>query len=1062
MTRFLSAFAEKTKLVNMLTVLVLVMGLFAVQTIRREGFPKVDFEIVFVNTVYPGASPEDVEVNVTLPLEERLRGIDGLKNIRSVSRDGLSTITLTLEPDAPDPKGIKDEIQKAVDQVTDLPPEVVARPAVWELKTDNFAVLQIALSSNRLSEGELRAAGRDLKKRLERLSRVSRIELEGYRQREVQIQVDGRKLQPNFISLADVVNILRARNVRVPAGDIRDADRTWSVVTEAKFRDLEDVKNTILRTNFEGQRVRVRDIARVEDTYERYQELVKMNGDLGVTLNVLQKGNADTLRTVDQVRKATEAFRREMGDRLSVAYINDVSKATRSTLGIVVSNALLGMVLVVAVLLVFLDWRTAFWTTLGIPFALAVTLFLMVLGDVTLNTYSLIGLVIVLGMLVDDSIVIAESIYANRQRGLPPLEAARKTLNAVALPVLATVSTTIVAFLPFLLLPGILGKFIRPIPVTITVALLGSLFEAFFILPNHLSTHAIRRNKAAADVPDERRWFAPVLEAYGRALSLALHHRGVLFGLFVAILIGSVGYAATRMKFELFPQQSLEMTVFYLEAEKGTSLEKMDELTRRLERVAGSQPAGSVDSFTTQIARGRNDLRENENLATFTLYFPPAAEQKVKDPRVIVAEVKRELAAIPEFIRSTAEEQKYGPPVGSDLEVRLIGNDNARRAEWVAETERFLAGIEGVTDIENSTTEGKPELNLSFDFERLARYGLTAAEVGLALRTALEGTIVSRTFTPEERIDYRVLLEPAQRRDPGTLNRMFVTNQQRNLVPIRDLVRITTRPTIAKIDHYNGDRITMIYANVDRSRGLTPVDMNRRLQRFLAESLQRYPGFSFELAGEARESADTFRNVGLAFLLALVLIYFILVLQFNSFFQPLLIMFTIPFGIVGVIWTFAIHGLSFSFLAFISLVGLAGVVVNNAIVMVHRINTLVRERGCSDFEHYLAAALDGGKGRLRPILLTTITTVAGVLPTAYGVGGYVESVAPMVLGLGWGLLFSTVLTVFLVPGLYVLEVQLEMKLARWVPWLPLKTQCENPFAEVAPPLRRPRNEKRRS
>ncbi len=1042
----LGYFVDKTKFVNILTILVLVCGLVALQRLKRESFPKVDFEISFINTVYPGASPEDVEVNVTIPIEEELRGINGLKRVVSASQEGLSSITVTIDSDEGDKDRIKGEIQKAVDRVTTLPPEVVNRPSIWELKTDNFSVIQVSLAADNLSEAELRDDGRELKRRLERLSRVAKIELLGFRQREYQIQVDPKKLPPNMLALSDIVNILRARNVRIPAGEVRDKNETKNVVTEAKFQTLDDIRNTIVRTNFEGQRVAIKDVAEVVDTFAERKELIKMNGRQGVTLNVLKKSNADVLRTVDQVRKEVEVFRKETGQRLQIDYINDVSKVTRSSLGIVIQDAWMGMLLIIVVLLLFLDFRTALWTAAGIPFALAVALVLMLFFDISINDNSLIGLIIVSGLLADDSIVMAEAIYAFRAQGYSALESARKALASIAKPVLATVITAMLAFAPLLLLPGILGKFIFPIPMVVIVTLVGSLFEAFFILPNHLAGHATHSGGAASEPAPERKWFEPVKRLYARTLTLALRHRYWLIGLFVALFVGTLVFAFSFMKFQLFPQQKLELAVCYLEAQRGASIEEMDRLTGKLETFLAKQPAGTLDSYTVQIGRGRNELPENPNIATLTVYFPPAAEQK-NDTRKVVADLKAQVKAMPEFVNAVFEEQKYGPPVGRDVDIKIFANDNSLRQTTVAALKAFLSSTPGVTSVESSDKAGKTQLALTFDHAKLARYGLNASEVGLTLRTALEGSVVSRTYTPEERIDYRILLKPDPQEAMKTLRGLYVNDAQRRLIPITDVIRFQDTPTIAKIEHYDYDRVTVVTANVDRKQ-ITPVEMNQRLKKYLAEQAAVRSGWRYEIGGEARESSEAFRDVGIAFLVSLLLIFFVLVLQFDSFFQPFIILASIPFAIVGVIWTFAFHGLVFSFLAMIGLVGLMGIVVNDAMIMVDTLNARIREKGCRDMTDYLAVAHSGALERFRPIFITTVTTLAGVLPTAYGFGGYVEQIATMVLGLGWGLLFAAFLTLFLVPGLFLIEVEVERKLATWFPWLPLKNQCENPFDTV--------------
>lgn len=1040
-------FTRRTKLVNMLTIGILIIGLIAVMKIKREAFPRVDFDVVLVLTVYPGAAPEDVELNVTIPLEDQLRAVSGIEEITSVSQEGYSSIQVTLEPDARDKTGIKNEIQKAVDQVSDLPPEVENRPVVWELKTDNFEVIRVAMSSDSLNENQLRQRGRALKRKIEQLDYVATTETLGFRQREIQILVDLEALPKNYLSLNEIVNLIRARNVRIPAGVVRNQGEANSVVTEAKFQTLQEVENMILRTNFEGQQIRIKDVAKVQDGFEDYNNLIKMNGYIGVTINVLKKNKADQLRTVDQVKETVEAFKQEAGDQLRIEYVNDFSKSTRSILGIVTTNALLGMILVVATLLVFLNFRTALWTAMGIPLALFIALYVMVLTDVSLNSNSLIGMIIVLGMLVDDAIVVAESIYRYRLQGLSGLEAARRGLRDVALPIFITILTTIIAFAPLYFLPGIAGKFVLPIPLVITFTLLASLFEAYLILPNHLTAHSLKvSDDRASKALQEKAWFKRLQTGYVTLLRFALHHRLILIVLFVVMFISTLAIAFGNLKFVMSPQATLETGTFFIEAKRETSLIKMNEHLEKIEAILKSEPDEAIDSFTTQIAQGKWDVPETENYATLTINFPPAAQQ-THDPEKIVDKIVAALKANPDIVKHRFERSQTGPPVGGDVELNIIGNDNAKRREIVDQIRAFLNELPGIENIESSDKPGKPEIALQFDFEKLARFGLSASDVGLAVRTALEGTVVSRTYTPEERIDYRVLLQKMDREKLSTIKKLYVTNAQRNLVPITNVVTLQEKATIAKIDHFNGDRVTKISLILDKQT-ITPIEVTGKLKTFLPGLLENYPLFRYELGGEAKASQDFIFNISIAFVVAVLSIYFILSLLFNSFIQPFIVMVTIPFAIVGVIWTLLLHGDPFSFLTLIGAVGLSGIVVNDSLIMVDYINRLIKEKGCGSIEDYLQAIVAGAKTRLRPIILTTITTAAGVMPTAYGLGGYVEAIAPMVLVIGWGILFSSALTLFLVPGLYLLEVEMEHRLATWFPWLPLKTQCEMPMNSV--------------
>jgi multidrug efflux pump subunit AcrB len=434
---------------------------------------------------------------------------------------------------------------------------------------------------------------------------------------------------------------------------------------------------------------------------------------------------------------------------------------------------------------------------------------------------------------------------------------------------------------------------------------------------------------------------------------------------------------------------------------------------------------------------GKYNEKRNENYAALTIYFPPASLQTT-DPNNVIKQVKQVISSTPEIKKSATLIGRPGPDIGGDVEINIVGNDNLLRKGLVKKTTDFLKEIDGTYDIESSDIAGKPELAMSFDYEKLARYGLTAVSVGLAVRTALEGTIVTRSYTPEERIDYRVLLQKKYRQEQDTLNNLYVTNTSRNLVPISDVIHMTENDTIAEIQHYERDRVTKVSASLEKKK-ITPVEVNRRLVPFLQNMMKENPGFYYELGGEAKETEEFLFDIKIAFLIALLAIYFILSLLFDSLIQPFLVMFTIPFGLVGVVWTFYIHGHVFSFLTLIGVVGLSGIVVNDSLIMVDYINSLVKERGCKTLEEYYAVVVEGAKTRLRPIIITTLTTAAGVMPTAYGIGGYVESIAPMVLGIGWGIMFASTLTLFLLPGLYLSHIHLKQRLSSRFSKKPLKT-----------------------
>jgi len=493
-------FIEHPKLVNLFLVLVLVMGTMSFLNLKRNSIPKVDFKMIFITTIYPGAAPEDVEINVTIPIEDELQKVTGLKDLKSYSAENVSTVFVEIDPDVKDIEEVKKDVNKAVDRVANLPKKIKDRPIVTELKSQIFPVFEVAISGDsQISELELRKYAKTLEKKISELPGVAGTKKVGYRKREVHVEVDPVKANNQYVSLSEVMGSIMARNIRLSGGTIQSLATKKKVITLSQFDDPMEVKDVIIRSAFSGQRILVSDLARVEDSFEDETKIVKANGEPCINIVVDKKETADAVRVAEAIKKLLIQHNKDLPKGVYAQVVKDYSVYVKSLLNVVISNALVGFVLVALCLMIFLDARIAFWTALGIPFSLLVAFYFMPVYDIAVTTQSLLALIIVLGMLVDDAIVVSEHIFSYREKGLGVIEASIKGISEIFWPVCATVTTTIAAFLPVLLMGGIWGEFIRAIPIVITVTLLASLFEATFILPAHLA-HTPLKTKAKPKV----------------------------------------------------------------------------------------------------------------------------------------------------------------------------------------------------------------------------------------------------------------------------------------------------------------------------------------------------------------------------------------------------------------------------------------------------------------------------------------------------------------------------------------------------------------------------------
>jgi multidrug efflux pump subunit AcrB len=1020
-----------------------IAGIFSMFHLRREAFPEVSFDVVTVTCVYKGAAPEEVERLVTTTLEKELKEVENINEMTSISSEGLSTIVLKIDPDVKDKRKVIDDIQEAVDRTTDLPPDA-EEPQVSEITSKEMPVIIVSLSGE-LPELKLQEFAEYLEDQFIDIQGVASIKKRGFRDREFWVQPDLNKMKEYHVSFDEIVDSLKKRNIGLPGGKIETGLDVFNVKTTGEFSTKEEIENVVIRSNTEGHRLKIKDVAVVADTFEEEDTLNKVERTRAISLVIIKKESGDAIKIVQDVNKTLEQFKGIVPSELKIRTFYDLSFYIKRRLNVLRSNGLFAVVFVVAALFTFLHPRTAILTALGIPIAMLTTFWIMDLSGMSINLISMFALIVVLGMLVDDGIIIAENVYRYVEEGLLPKEASIKGTSEVIAPVFATVLTTIVAFSPLVFMTGLIGKFVSEIPLVICIALSASLIEAFFILPSHLADFVRPIRKAAPCRTGDRKgdieqkvkfsgktpWLKKFIDKYEILLRKALENRyrvcaGIFFLFLIAIII-----ARFFMPFILFSSRGVEQFAIRAEAEIGTSLEKMNELIAPVEDLVSRMPKEYLDTFETKIGileeeRGFDpNVRRGSNLAQIDVYLTPS-QTREKTASQIMQEYRPALEKIKGFQKLYFSQLREGPPVGKPISLKIRGEDYDRLNEIVREIKSYLSSLEGISDITDSFDLGDKELHIIVDEDSAASSYLSIGQIAATVRNAFEGTVATsiKPTKAEEEIDVRVRLPQDQRSRLDIFDSLVVANRFGDLIPLRAVASIKVTRGLRSVRHSDGKRFISVTAEVDNKR-MTSAKANKLLKHRFKDVSIRYPGYTIKYGGEEEETQESIRSLFRAFILALLLIFVVLATQFNSLVQPFVVMLTIPFGLIGVIFALLLHGEPISFFVLLGVVGLTGVVVNDSIVFMDFINKL-RAKGFLRRDSIIQA----GRLRFRPVILTTLTTVAGISTVAYGIGGKDPFLQPMALTITWGLIFASGLTLIAIPCIYAIADDLVGKFAR--------------------------------
>lgn len=1054
MKRIISYFAEQSLLVNIISVGLLLSGVLFIFTAQREAFPRVDFDWVIITTVYPGATAEDVEKHVTIPIETKMKEIDGIDEINATSIEAMSSIAIKVDPDARDKNKTINDIKDAMDKVTDLPDDA-EDPEFTELNTSMTPIVEISLlnkdgiKSDR-DEFELRKYAKMLEDRLLEINGVGKVDKKGYRDREMIVEINPDRLASMHVAINEVINALAKKNMNFPGGVIKTKDGEFLIRTIGEVQTTGDIGKVLIRANDMGYWVKVEDLASVKDSFEEENIINKTLGEKSITLTVIKKESADIIDTMGDVNTELDKFKKVLPANYGISQFNDLSYYVKRRLDVLVNNGIMGFVLVALCLFVTLGWRIALVTALGIPFAMFVTFIWMGYANISINLMSMFGLILVLGMLVDDAIVVAENIYRHLEEGDSVKNSVINGTLEVITPVAGTVLTTIVAFAPLMFIKGIMGKFMWMLPAVVIVSLTASWLECMFILPSHIyELEKSNKMHSSKDTDKEGKIFKMFKRKYAAILTSILKHRYKAMLFITVFFIMTLIFAGKNMKLILFPPGGVEVLTIKAEATSGIGVQVMNEKLKKIEERIAALPKEELDTFTTKagiIQENPTDpfTKRGSNYGIIMVYLTPFNSRKREATEILESLRKGTADVQGEFTKLEFAMIKTGPPVGKPVSVAVKGDDFDTLKKISLEFKNYMSTIQGLKDIKDDYEDYKNELRVYVDEKTAAITGITVFDIATTIRSCFEGTVATKIKKTDEEIDIRVIFPEGMRKNLESIRNVKIANRTGSLIPITQVVRFDDNATgISVVKRKDWRRLINVTADIDeKAKNVTSVSVNGLLKNKFSDIEERYPGYTVSFEGEFKDTADSMTSLLKSFMVAAIAIYIILVWIFRSMTHPLIIMGVIPLTVIGIIWIFFFHGMPISFMASMGLVGLAGVVVNDSIVMVDFI-LVRRSQGLAPLE----AALDAAPKRLRAIYLTTITTFLGLIPTAYGIGGYDPFLVPMAISLSWGLAFGTLITLFATPILYVVFADLRMLIFRKYQEVP-ETEHEPTIAQI--------------
>ena len=1011
-------FAGHSTAANLLMIGILALGLSALPDLERETFPDLPLRDVQVRVAYPGASAEEIEDAICRRIEDAVDGINDVAELRCEAREGMATAIVEMDQAGNIDRFLED-VKNEIEAVDDFP-ERTDRATIQLLGRNDF-VAAVSVSGP-MSEPHLKAYAEGMKERLQQIPQVTQVDIKGFSDHQIRIEISAQTLLQYGLSVSDVAAVIGRQSIDLPAGSIETGEQDVLIRFADERRTVAEFRDLIVVGAESGAEIRLGEIASITDRFELAEQEIFYDGRRSALLEISKARSGDTLVVVDAINAFLDRERAVAPPTMAFGLTRDVSTVVRDRLNMVLKNGAQGLVLVVLALWLFFGLRFSFWVAMGLPVSFLGTLFVMAVGGYSINMITMVGLLIATGLLMDDAIVISENIARHRRDGKTALDAAVSGVQEVGPGVLASYLTTICVFGPLATLQGDIGNVLKFIPIVLIMTLTVSMIEAFLILPNHLR-HSLSHENAVrgvrAHVESAVAWMRERIA--GRAADFAIEYRYVTSGLVLLALLGSVAMIAGGvLKFQAFPKLDGDVVQARLLLPQGTPLARTGTIVGRLvETLKGvnstlspSQPGGQQLVRQVGIEYGVNSdsFESGPHLATVTADLL-AAERRNASVAEIIQAWRTAMGAMPDVIALKFAEFQLGI-AGRPIDIRLSGADLAVLKSASMELQAWLSGYPAVFDLSDDLRQGKPVVRLRLREGALA-LGLDASQIASQLRAAYFGEVVNEIQAGPESYEIDVRLSPADRDNLADLDYFLVRAPGGAQVPLGAVAFIESGRGYARINRVDRQRTVSVQGDIDTDKMNVSEILSDTEQRFLPRLRERFPDIEIIFEGEVKTGSEGTSSVGRAFAIGLVGVFLLLSFLFRSYLEPLIVITTIPLSLIGVVWGHLLMGLDLSMPSMVGLAALSGVVVNNAILLVDFI-----KRNAGDGVGIENAARKAVRIRFRPVLLTSLTTVLGLLPMLLERSLQAQILVPLVTSLAFGLFAATVLVLIVVPALY--------------------------------------------
>ena len=1019
-------FARHPTAANLLMLMIMLLGLTALPDIKRETFPVFQAKKAKVTVVYPGATPEDVESALCIPMEDAIDGVNQVEEVQCEAREGLATATVEML-EGGDISRLISDVKNEIDGINTFPDEVESITIDEAGRTDQ--VIHLAVQAD-MSDVDLKEYAESLKRKLKRLPGISLIDIEGFSDHQLRVNLSLAKLRQFGLTINDVADALANQNIKLPSGSLKGKDKTVLIRFDQQSVTAPALGELVIASSQAGGQIKLSDIATIEDRFELDEQKVIFDGKRAALLKIQKTKEQDAIDIAREVRRFVELETPKLPSGVTLSLTNDVSTVINDRLNMLMNNGWQGIILVFAVMWLFFAWRYAFWVSMGLPVSFLGGFFLMSLFGISINMISMVAMLMAIGILMDDAIVIAESIATRVERGGDALAGAIEGVKLVFPGVVSSFLTTTAIFGGMAFISGDIGQVMRVIPIVLLMTLAVSLVEAFLILPNHL-IHALHgsKNKGSENTLTRfKTMFVQKFELYRETTLInlaekAVNYRYLFVGSVIALLFLSFSLATGGLlKFKAFPNTEGDVLEVRLLMPPGTPLAQTEMVTRRIvdgldrvnQKLTAQQPDAQplVEHTVVEYNRNADAFETGPHLATVRADLL-TVEQRNSNIESIKALWREEVGEIPGAVALSFKEPSFGP-AGRAIEIRLQSENMNDLLDASQRIREQLVKFQGVRDVMDDTRPGKEEWQLALRPGALS-LGANGATIANQLRTAFNGRKIDDIQRGSEQLEIDLRLRPEDKLDLAQLKNFPISLPNGAEIPLSTLVNTNYQRGPSRINRIEGQRTLTIIGDIDAEVANTTEVLNQLTTTTITPLLAEYPDMTIDFEGESKEGNKTAQSIVVKFAMGLAGIFIILSFQFKSYFEPFMVMLAIPLAIIGVFWGHLLLGYDLTMPSIVGFVSLAGIVVNDSILLV----AFIKQHMSEGLEAHKAAVM-ASKERFRAVFITSATTIAGTFPLLLETSTQAQVLQPLVVSLIFGMITSTCLILFVLPALYVI------------------------------------------